>query len=337
MGTGVERLLPSCRDQRALPLLLKDGAASPPGGLPHPPLPPLPSSRTTEEGEVPALGFIHPSRHGSFSHCDFALLPTRAWCGQAAPQEARLGSGSRLSYFRDSCRKEGNGVFSPQPFSLTPTRVSRVPGLPPCEGWGKEASGLSPVQPSLPRDLVRPLLATPPGKVSAGLPWPPRLPASRPTPAGLCETTGPSVSPGLCRGGRSECLQVSVTGEGECERERSGRGAGCVCGAVLPDIFLKTHSERGGRWGREIPYVFFGVKKPSFYSRMEEKPTYPLSNVPGRSKGEGGVCLVGEGGEGFVAPGIFCPPSLCPGPQNRGPGDPVSPALSPRSPPPCPG
>lgn len=40
------------------------------------------------------------------------------------------------------------------------------------------------------------------------------LPTSRPTPGGLCETTGPSVSPGLCCGGRSECLQVSVTGEG---------------------------------------------------------------------------------------------------------------------------
>lgn len=47
-------------------------------GLPHPS---LPSSRATEEGEVPALGFILPSGHGSFSHCDFAQLPTRAWCG----------------------------------------------------------------------------------------------------------------------------------------------------------------------------------------------------------------------------------------------------------------
>ena len=121
----------------ALPLLLKDGAASPPRG----PLTPL-SPTQGQQRRVKFLlwdSFIPPDTV-PFHTVILLCCPPRAWCGRAAPQEARLGSGSHISYFNDSCRKEGNGVFSPQPFSLTPTPVSRVPGLPPCEGWGKEAS-----------------------------------------------------------------------------------------------------------------------------------------------------------------------------------------------------
>lgn len=99
----------------ALSLLLKDGAAGPPRG----PLTTLSRSRLTEAGRVPALEFIHPPPHGSFSHCDFTLLLTWAWCGRGAGRSAWV----RVSpfCFRDSCRKEGNGVFSLQPFSLPPT------------------------------------------------------------------------------------------------------------------------------------------------------------------------------------------------------------------------
>lgn len=83
------------------------------------PSPPSSRSRLTEASKVPALVFIHPSPHGSFSHCDFALLLTRAWCGRGAGSSAWVCVSPFC--FRDSCRKEGNGVFSSQPFSLLPT------------------------------------------------------------------------------------------------------------------------------------------------------------------------------------------------------------------------
>lgn len=91
------------------------------------PSPPSSRSRLTEAGKVPALVFIHPSPHGSFSHCDFTLLLNRAWYGQGAGSSAWV----RVSPFclRDSCRKEGNGVFSLQPFSLPP---SESPGSLAC-------------------------------------------------------------------------------------------------------------------------------------------------------------------------------------------------------------
>lgn len=40
-----------------------------------------------------------PPHSCSFSHCDFALLPTQPGCGPGAPQEAWLGASARLSYF----------------------------------------------------------------------------------------------------------------------------------------------------------------------------------------------------------------------------------------------
>lgn len=100
---------------RAWPLLLKDRAAPPP---------PTPLSRTTEEGTFPLWDPLVPPHSCSFSHCDFALVPTHGRVGEGLPRKHGLGQVLTFLTLRDSCRKEGNGVFSPIALFIPPPPVS---------------------------------------------------------------------------------------------------------------------------------------------------------------------------------------------------------------------
>lgn len=75
----------------------------------------LPISREPEQGEAPPSLPLPP--HGSFSHCDFALLPPWPGHGWQVPREAWLGSASLRFYSRGSCRREWTGRSLRSPFS----------------------------------------------------------------------------------------------------------------------------------------------------------------------------------------------------------------------------
>lgn len=58
-----------------------------------------------------------------------------------------------------------------------------------------------------------------------------------------------------------------------------------VCKALF-DIFLKMHSERGGPWGRKVPYVSFRVKiSPFLLSPYRGSLPTRLCTVLGDSQG----------------------------------------------------
>lgn len=127
--------------ERALPLLLEGGAAGPLRG----PLNNLsPFSRTTQEGHVPSLGFIHPPHACSPLHCDFCSpVPTDPVWARSSPGRAWL----RVKFWPflllgDSCRREGNMVFSPAALFLTPAPTLLRPWLDSLAGshgperWG---------------------------------------------------------------------------------------------------------------------------------------------------------------------------------------------------------
>lgn len=90
-------------------------------GAPHR----LPLSRITKVGEAPTLGLIHPPHLCSFSHCDFALLPTHTGVDKELPGKHSLGQGLTLLPCRDSFWKERNRVLSPTALFLLLPPVSR--------------------------------------------------------------------------------------------------------------------------------------------------------------------------------------------------------------------
>lgn len=112
----------------ALPLLLKDGAPGPRRG----PLTTLSHSQGPQRRvESPLWDSFVPPHMCSFSHCDFALLPTWSGAGEELPRKLGLGQVLASLTFRDSCRKEGNGVFSPAALFLPPPPSLRAPWLAP--------------------------------------------------------------------------------------------------------------------------------------------------------------------------------------------------------------
>lgn len=147
----------------------------------------LPISREPEQGEAPPSLPLPP--HGSFSHCDFALLPPWPGHGWQASREAWLGSASPRFYSRGSCRREWTGRSLRSPFSRS------HPGLqgPWLASWAGR-----------PRPLV--LHGPAPEIWSHRRSWEgvsaPSLASLPPDTkwTGRPEATGPSVSPGLWGG-----------------------------------------------------------------------------------------------------------------------------------------
>lgn len=160
----------------ALPLLLKDRAASPLRG----PLTTLSHSQGSQRrGAFPLRGSFIPPCMCSFSHCDFALLPTHRGVGEELPRKHGLGQVLAFLTFRDSCMKEGNRVFSPRALFLPPPPSPQAP-------WLALAPRASP-----PELWVRWVLPPPPhGKMSQASPQPPLL-GPKPSGLELCKATEP--------------------------------------------------------------------------------------------------------------------------------------------------
>lgn len=117
-----------CPRDGLCPCFSKDRAAGPPRG----PLTTLSHSQGPQRrGEFPLRDSFVPPRMCSFSHCDFALLPTHSGVGEELPRKHSLGQVLAFLTFRDSCRKEGNGVFSPTALSLPPPPRPQAPCLAP--------------------------------------------------------------------------------------------------------------------------------------------------------------------------------------------------------------
>lgn len=216
-GMGMRRALPGANERA---LLLKHGAARSPRG----PLTVLSPSQSRQRRVKFPLWSSFILLTWPSSHCDFALLPTQTPRGLGAPQEAWVRSSSGLS-FRDSCRKEGNSVFSLVAlFPLTPTPNLQGPWLASLAGsrgpkrWGKEASGLLSFEAQPPESWAG--WATPPYSPQGRLAAPPGLAPSGPA---LCKATGPSVSPGLSMWGK-ECVSVGVSASVSVS---VSEGAGC--------------------------------------------------------------------------------------------------------------
>lgn len=98
---------------RAWPLLLKDRAAAPP------PPPPPPVSRTTEEGRFLLWDPLAPPHSCSFSHCDFALVPTHtAMWARGSPGSTAWVKCSPFLLLGTVAGRRGTGCSLPQPFSF---------------------------------------------------------------------------------------------------------------------------------------------------------------------------------------------------------------------------
>jgi len=142
-----------------LPLLLKDRAAGPPRG----PLTTLSHSQGPQRRvEFPRWGSFVPPHMCSFSHCDFALLPTQSRVGEELPRKHGLSQVlSPFLLLGTAAGRRGTGCSLPQPLSFPLSPVPRRPGCLLHREPAPLSSGLGGPPPPMGKCL-RPLSATPP-------------------------------------------------------------------------------------------------------------------------------------------------------------------------------
>jgi len=241
----------------ALPLLLKDRAAGPPRG----PLTTLSHSQGPQRRvEFPRWGSFVPPHMCSFSHCDFALLPTQSRVGEELPRKHGLSQVlSPFLLLGTAAGRRGTGCSLPQPLSFPLSPVPRRPGCLLHREPAPLSSGLGG--------------PPPPWENVSGLSRPPLL-GPKPSGPELCKATGPLRLQDSACGGRS----TSVSARLAATRQSGSRPVG---------VSGRAPGERSPSW-------FLWCENSSFPSiAKRRKPTHPPAGVPGRGKGGVVVELVG--------------------------------------------
>lgn len=221
-------------------------------GAPHHP---LPLSRTTEEGRVPRWDSFVPPHMCSFSHCDFALLPTQSGVGEELPRKHGLSQVlSPFLLLGTAAGRRGTGCYLPQPLSFLLSPVPRRPGCPLNHEPAPLSSGLGGPHPPPPHGKMSQASHSRPSSAHSQVDW-------------------------NCA--KPQDLSVSRT-------PHVGKELVCICDRL---VAMKQSGSRpvgvpGRAPGERRPLWFLWCENSSFPSiAKRRKPTHPPSSVPGRGKG----------------------------------------------------
>lgn len=236
----------------ALPLLLKDRAAGPPRG----PLTTLSHSQGPQRRvEFPRWDSFVPPHMCSFSHCDFALLPTQSGVGEELPRKHGLSQVlSPFLLLGTAAGRRGTGCYLPQPLSFLLSPVPRRPGCPLNHEPAPLSSGLGGPHPPPPHGKMSQASHSRPSSAHSQVDW-------------------------NCA--KPQDLSVSRT-------PHVGKELVCICDRL---VAMKQSGSRpvgvpGRAPGERRPLWFLWCENSSFPSIAKwRKPTHPPSSVPGRGKG----------------------------------------------------